>query len=322
MNWQYQARRVGLGRAAYLLYHAPVSIARKSLAAGGPLEQWRDARGRLQMERAAGTLVTARGPADPSLPDLHFLTGRKFWYQTAFCLHSLQEQTGRVFRVVLHDDGSLDAETADRLRTLFPAAKIRLRAESDARIQALLPPARFPFLHAERRQRYPNFLKLTDVHAGANGWRLVLDSDMLFFRRPDFLLAWLAAPDRPLYMLDVGDAYGYSRPLMESLTKAPIPPCVNAGFCGFDSGVIDWERLEFWCRRLVETEGTQYYIEQALVAMMLAGQPRAAVPRPDYLVMPGEAECRAPQAVLHHYVANSKQGYFRHAWRHIAPGCP
>ncbi|HEX2852748.1 MAG TPA: glycosyl transferase family 2 [Opitutaceae bacterium] len=317
MSLKKQARRLGFGRAAYLLYHAPASVVRNSLAAGGPLEQWRDARGRGAMERAAASLPTARTPADLALPELHFLTGRKFWYQTAFCLHSLQHHSSRVFRAVFHDDGSFDGETTDRLRTLFPAVEIRRRAENDARVDALLPAARFPFLHAERRQRHPNFLKITHVHAGATGWRLVLDSDMLFFRRPDFLLAWLAAPDRPLHMLDVADAYGYSRALMEAVAGAPIPSCLNVGLWGFNSGSLDWERLEFWCRRLVEAEGTSYYIEQALCAMLVANQPRAIAPKEDYLLMPDNAECVAPHAAMHHYVAASKRGYFRHAWRHI-----
>jgi hypothetical protein len=200
---------------------------------------------------------------------------------------------------------------------LFPAAEIRRRADNDARVAELLPPARFPALHAERRRVYPNFLKLTDVHAGAANWRLVLDSDMLFFRRPDFLLAWLAAPDRPLHMVDVGDAYGYPAALLAELAGAPIPHLVNVGLTGLQSEAIDWERLESWCRRLIEAHGTSYYLEQALVAMLLAGRPCAVAPREDYIVMPALAECRAPRAVLHHYVAESKRGYFRHAWRLI-----
>lgn len=317
MNWKKTAQHLRLGRAAYRLYHAPIAAVRSSLSAGGPLEQWRDSRNREEMERAAGSLRTTQGAVDRSLPELHFLTGRKFWYQTAFCLHSLQQQSGRVFRAVFHDDGSFDRETTDRLRTLFPAAEIRFRTESDARVDTLLPASRFPFLHAERQQRHPNFLKITHVHAGSSGWKLVLDSDMLFFRRPDFLLSWLAAPDRPLHMLDVADAYGYSRGLMETIAGASVPGRLNVGLWGLDSGSIDWERMEFWSRRLVEAEGSSYYIEQAVCAMMVANQSCAVAPRDDYLLLPDNAECIAPSAVMHHYVAASKRGYFRHAWRHI-----
>ena len=321
MSWKHTARQLGLGRAAYLLWHAPAAALRQSVRAGGPFEQWRDRQGRLAMEQAAAALPTRRGPAVAGRPELHFLTGRRFWYQTAFCLHSLQQQAGEVFRAVFHDDGSLDAGTIDRLRALFPAAEIRRRAENDARIEALLPVARFPFLH-DRRHHYPNILKLTDVHAGAQGWRLVLDSDMLFFRRPEFLLAWLAAPDRPLHMTDVGDAYGYPLDFMGELAGAPVPHLVNVGLTGLRSEALDWDRLESWCRRLMEKHGPNYYLEQGLAAMLFAGQSCAVAPRPDYLLLPGENECRAPTAVLHHYVAEAKRGYFRHAWRHFAAARP
>jgi hypothetical protein len=314
MSWRKQAKQLGLGRAAYHLWHAPVAAVRESITAGGPLEQWRDARARREMELAATTLPTSRAAAEIHVPELHFLTGRRFWYQTAFCLHTLQVHSQRVFRAVFHSDGTFDATTTDRLRALFPTAEFHSRSESDARAAELLPPDRFPFLNAERKQLYPNFLKVTDVHLGARGWRLVLDSDMLFFRRPDFLLTWLGAPDRPLYMLDIADSYGYSRPLMEKLTGISLPAQLNVGMWGLNSESIDWEKLEFWCRRLVEAEGTCYYVEQALMAMLVAGRPCAIMPREDYLLLPDRNECRVPRAVMHHYVARSKRGYFRDAW--------
>ncbi|HTQ30162.1 MAG TPA: glycosyl transferase family 2 [Opitutaceae bacterium] len=314
MNARSAARAFGLGRAVYWLWHAPAGAVRKSLAEGGPLEQLRDRRAHGEMIRAAAQLPPQSGPAAADRPELHFLTGKKFWDQTAFCLHTFQAQSGGAGPAVFHDDGSADEATVDRLARLFPAARWRRAEIIEAEIDAFLPAAKFPVLR-ERRAHYPNLRKLTDVHAGARGWRLVLDSDMLFFRRPDFLLDWLAAPARPLHMLDVQDSYGYPRPLLESLAGAPLPARVNVGLCGLRSETLDWEKLEFWCRRLIEAEGTSYYLEQALTAMLLAGQDRAIAPAEDYLLLPDEDECRSPRAVLHHYVAHSKRGYFRQAWR-------
>jgi hypothetical protein len=141
---------------------------------------------------------------------------------------------------------------------------------------------------------------------------------MLFFRRPDLLLAWLEAPARPVHMTDVHDAYGYSRTLMDSLAGAPIPRRLNVGLCGLRSDELDWDRLESWCHSLQDAEGTSYYQEQALAAMWLAGRECVAAPAEDYVLMPNEDEARHPRAVMHHYVHLSKRGYFRHGWRHIA----
>lgn len=313
------ARRFGIGRLGYLLWHAPIGAVRGSHAAGGPFQQLADLRGRHAMERAAVNLPTTCADPQANLPTLHFLTGNSFWFQTAFCLHSLQRQAGTSFRAAFHDDGSLTPAQRERLQTLFPHATVLDRADHDDFIEQHLPRTKFPFLH-DRRRRYPNIRKLTDVHAGRTGWQLVLDSDMLFFRRPEFVLRWLSAPDRPLHLVDVTDSYGYSRTLMESLAGSPIPPRVNVGLTGLNSDNLDWVQLEFWCRQLIETEGTNYYLEQALVAMLVAGKDTAIAPAPDYVIAPSRPECIQPTAVLHHYVAASKRWYFRETWRqHASP---
>lgn len=308
------ARQFGLGRLAYLLWYAPIGAMQKSIAAGGPLQQLTDLRGRRAMERAATRLPENSGQLAAEFPEIHCLTGNRFWFQSAFCLHSLQYHAATIFPVVFHDDGSLRPSQRDCLERLFPRARIVTRAENDERLGALLPPSKFPVLN-ERRRRYPNILKLTDVHAGRTGWRLVMDSDMLFFRRPEFLLRWLSAPDRPLHLVDIANAYGYSLSLMESLIGSVIPQRVNVGLCGLRSDEIDWEQLEYACRRLIEAEGTQYYLEQALVAMLVAKKPAAVGSEKDYVIAPSESECRQRTAVLHHYVANSKRWYFRDTWR-------
>ena len=314
MNARAFAHRLGFGRLAYLLWHAPVGVVRRSIDAGGPLEQWRDHQAHAAMTIAAAQLAPQDLPLATGWPELHFLTGARFWDQTAFCLYSLQRHAGQALPAVFHDDGSATDTIMDRLGRLFPHARWRRHAEIVATLDQHLPAARFPVLR-ERWAAYPNIRKLTDVHVGSRGWKLVLDSDMLFFRRPEFLLAWLTAPARPLHLVDVEESYGYSPALLRSLAGMPIPPLVNVGITGLASESLDWERLERWCRELIAAEGTSYYLEQALIAMLVAGQPCAVAPAPDYIVLPGEAECRNPRAVLHHYVAGSKRWYFRETWR-------
>jgi hypothetical protein len=309
-------KRLGFGRLVYGLWYAPIGAVRTSIAAGGPIEQWRDRQAHAVMAAGAAQLSLQDLPVATGWPEIHFLTGAKFWDQTALCLYSLQRHAGQTLPAVFHDDGSATDTIVDRLGRLFPCARWRRRDEIVAMHDQHLPVARFPVLR-ERWAAYPNIRKLTDVHVGSRGWKLVLDSDMLFFRRPDFLLAWLAAPTRPLHMVDVEQSYGYSPALMQSLAGAPIPSLVNVGITGLASESLDWDRLERWCRELIAAEGPSYYLEQALIAMLVAGQDRAVAPAADYIVLPNIVECQSPRAVLHHYVAGSKRGYFRHAWRKI-----
>ena len=314
------AARLRLGRAVYLLWHKPLAGIARSRREGGPVNQWINGRGRRAMTTAAPALPPRPMPA-PGAPQVHFLTGKKFWYQTAFCCWSLCHQAGGEIIPVFIDDGTFDDALRAECRRLFPGAVLRGAREIEAALDAHLPVEKFSALRGQRRS-YIHLRKLTDVHAGHGGWRAVLDSDMLFFRRPDALLAWLAAPDRPVHMLDVQNSYGYPETTLTALAGRPIPERLNVGICGLRSDGIDWGKLEFWCARLLAAHGTSYYLEQALCALLLADNHPLRLPAKDYQLMPTEAECRAPTAVLHHYVAESKRGYFRHAWRQVLSAAP
>jgi hypothetical protein len=91
------------------------------------------------------------------------------------------------------------------------------------------------------------------------------------------------------------------------------------GVCGLRSDALDWPRLEFWCAELLRRAGTHYLLEQALVAMLAAESGAVFAPAADYITQPREEEIAEPLAVMHHYVHDSKRGYFRTAWRHVAP---
>lgn len=301
------------GRLLYLLWHRPIGPLKELWRAGGPIAARRTELGRRAMEQAAWSLP-ALPPASGARLELHLLTGRRFWYQTAFCLWSLARNCGRPLAPVIHDDGSLGEPEKAALARLFPALRIVPPAEALARLETHLPASRFPTLR-ERWAAYPHIRKLTGPHLGSQGWKLVLDSDLLFFHRPDFLVAWLDRPDRPLHAVDCEESYGYPTATMGELAGHPIAALVNVGLTGLSSDEIDWDRLEFWTRSLLARHGTSYYLEQALVAMLVAGRPCAIVPAVDYVTRPLPPEALECRAVMHHYVAQSKRWYFRHCWR-------
>jgi hypothetical protein len=266
------------------------------------------------MEAAARSLPPVLQKIGSPPLEIHFLSGSKFWYQTCFCVWSMQRTSPVALRPVLYNDGTLSEEQAASIRVLFPQISLTPYEEIEARLDQFLPRGRYGSLR-ERRLVYPHLRKLTDIHAGTCGWKLVLDSDMLFFREPTFLLNWLRAPDLPCHMLDVASCYGYPPELLEELAGTPLPQRLNVGVCGMQSDAIDWDRLEFWCRNLILRAGSHYLLEQALTAMMLAGVACRVAPEKDYVALPSRAEAQRPGAVLHHYVAESKAWYFRYAWR-------
>lgn len=269
-----------------------------------------------QMARYASKLHQLQSP-DSSITDpLHvwFLTGSRFWYQTLFCAWSLAKHSQRCIAVHLLDDGTLMCEQEQILREFFPFGVTRWRIDLLDQTEQYLPTRRFPILR-QRCLDYVNIRKLTDVHLGGSGYRLVLDSDMLFFSPPTELLAWCDAPSGACLMHDCQESYGYSRVLMTRLAGAEIPPLLNVGICGLSSECIDWDELEFWCRSLLDAEGTSYYLEQALVAMLAARMPRTVMPAERYITLPSRTQVSEGQGVLHHYVSDSKPLYFGKAWR-------
>jgi hypothetical protein len=318
MSTSEMFRRLGFGRLALALWHQPAGRVRDSLRNGGPWQERRTKRGCREMEKAAATLP-ALPPLDGLPLELHLLTGRRFWYQTAFCLWTFARHSGRPLAPVVYDDGTLTDEFRTPLLRLFPCVRFAGQAETLARLDAHLPAAKFPVLR-ERWLNYPNIRKLTDPHLGSQGWKLVLDSDLLFFHRPSLLIDWLEQPMQPLHAVDCETSYGYSRPLMNELAGEPVADLVNVGLTGLNSSGLDWERLEFWCRTLIEHERTNYYLEQALVAMLLAGRNCAIAPAADYVTLPRPPEAHDCRAVMHHYVAHSKRWYFQHCWRMALTG--
>ena len=326
-----------LGRLAYLFFYRPLGAWKQMIKEGGPIEQWKTERGRRAMEQAAygltapvaGNGLRVNGPENSPLAtsntsletgakpvEVQVLTGRKFWYQTAFCLWSFAQASGREVRAVVHDDGTLDQQQAEVLLRLFPGSRVETRDMIAERLDVLLPSSKFPALRA-RRMELPLMKKILDVHAGRTGWTLFMDADLLFFRRPDFLLNWWDNPSQPLTSVDAEYAYGYPLELLEELANAKVRPLINTGLSGHRSDLIDWDKMEYWCKSLVDRAGKHYYQEQALIALLTAGHDCAVLPPEDYVTLPREPEASRCKAVMHHYVASSKPWYFRENWRRV-----
>lgn len=306
-------RRLGLGKLALYGYHRPIGLIRQSIAEGGPLEQIKTERGRRQMMEAAWNLPCLAAKPDRHQAKVNYLSGRDFWYQTLVCFVSLQRHAPFQITPVVHDDGTLTTHVRGAISRVVPWARFVDRAAIRERLDRYLPESRFPSLR-HRRRVYPHLRKLTDIHLGRSDQGLVLDSDVLFFRRPDAMLAWFATP-HAIYMQDIADAYGYSPALMRELAGGPVPRKVNVGLYALDRSVIDWDELELWCKTQLERENANYLQEQGLTALLLSKQTPTPLPAEDYLLMPDVSEGAAPRAVMHHYVAASKRSYFQHGWK-------
>lgn len=248
---------------------------------------------------------------------VYFLTGKKYLYQTLFCIQSLNKISEARFNFILVDDNSFDDSINKQIEKQLPGCAIVKREEIEKNFQKMLPEERYSNLHRKRKE-YPHLKKLTDIHTlPGNNWKLVFDSDMLFWSEPKAILDWLSAPYKPLYMQDCQNSYGYSKPLMEQLTSSKIPDFVNVGVIGLNSTQINWDKLNEWVAVLEEKEGTSYYLEQALTAMLISETSCEVLPLNEYIVNPDKDIIEHHAGILHHYVDLSKENYFKKAWKAI-----
>jgi hypothetical protein len=283
-------------------------------------ESWLEHQGEKAMRRQAFSLRPIEpDPASPARA-LWFLTGRRFWHLTLFCAWSLRRTSRSRLHLHLIDDGTLRPDHTAPFAHHFEKITVITKDDARSRLHQCLPANRYPFIH-QQWLTYPNLRKLIDPHLAAPRWNLVLDSDLLFFRKPEALLEWINLPDRPLHAVDSETSYGYPSPVLDELAGAPVPPLVNVGLTGLDGSKIDWDFIESICRQLITTHGTHYFLEQALIAILMARAPaRMILPAEDYVTLPTPPEATDCRAVMHHYVALSKRWYFRDNWKKIANG--
>src|SRR5690606_23457654 len=190
---------------------------------------------RAAMADAAWKLPIFPGWESKAAPlDVHFLSGKKYWQETDFCFWMLCRVSADPLRMVIHDDGTFPEEELAHFRRIFPNVLFHSIKSIESRLDEHLPADRYPTLR-EWRVRQPLLRKLTDLHAGTTGWKMLLDSDMIFFRRPEYLLEWMRGDKKPLYMVDVKNAYGFSHRLRHGIVQKPIHDKINIGIFGLKS---------------------------------------------------------------------------------------
>lgn len=160
--------------------------------------------------------------------EVHILTCHRDLLDAIWCLKTFCHFSNTRPAIVIHDDGTLGASDVETLLQHFHGCRIIRRADADAELTEVL--SAYP--HCLRFRLRPDFycaLKLFDAfHLARADKLLLLDSDLLFFRRPVELLKHIAA-DRPCFQRDYQDAYSMPRAALETTFGMAIEPMVNAG---------------------------------------------------------------------------------------------
>jgi hypothetical protein len=290
-----------LGQLTYNYLHKPILSPIK--ANGGLAGYVKTIIGKRQMHKKATTLRIADFKQLNTKVTVVGVAGKANWYQMVFCLYSFYNNLGFNLKTVIIDDGTIDDELTKKIHSQVPFATIISHNEAGLRANEFFNAGKYLVINSLLNV-FVVFKKLFHAHALVEGPVLVLDADMLFYKKPHELIEWMNSPDKPVYMYDKSSIYGLNSEVI--LKKLPIKHNVNTGIIGLNNKNFDFEKLERLAKNYMEVDGLNYLIEQALYAMYLNDMETICLSPTNYEIIPPKNEAKKPMAVMHHYPTENR----------------
>jgi len=246
------------------------------------------------------------GVAADGVP-VHVLTGRDDWLLACWMLASWFHTTARNWRIVIHDDGHLPAEAWPVFEKMFPGVTGVVAADADRKVIEAL--AGHPACR-DYRQAHPLARKIFDIPALTTADRfIILDSDVLFFRKPEAMLRWCEnATGECWFNEDLQESLPIPREEVRAKLGIDVWPRVNSGLCLMDRSAIDLDLCERALRETGLLAGHIWLVEQALFAICASAHGAGGLLPPEYEV--SLAKKARPDAVARHYVGAVRQRFY------------
>lgn len=238
--------------------------------------------------------------------EIHVLTSKSDWINLIWVLKSFYQASGKHYRLCIHEDGSLTGEDLQILHYHFPQSRLIDRRNAD---DAMKPVLRDMPLSHDFRSSNPLALKVYDFQAFLRSDRLfLLDSDVLFFRKPTVLCARLEDSEYRLNTLNKDWTNGYTvtpDQLQEHLDFR-WPHLINSGLGLIHEGVVRPELCEHFLS-LPGVLGHHHRIEQTLIALCCARDGFEFLPE-EYDVL---NQRELPSTPSRHYTGPIRQRMYR-----------
>ncbi|HVQ20598.1 MAG TPA: hypothetical protein VMS23_06050 [Terrimicrobiaceae bacterium] len=243
-----------------------------------------------------------RGPRAPV--SVHTLVSSETWDAGILAAISFESFSARSWPFFIHDDGSVTASQRLVIERTLPGARFIPRPEADK--VALDQLASYP-KSLSNRGRHNLSLKFFDFPAHAPYDRfLVLDSDVIFFKRPTEILDWVDSGKEEFWFNeDTGEKYCSPRPQIENALRMKIWEKVNTGICLVPKSAISLELGERLIAAFETSAHHPQFFEQTLYALMASAHSRGGMLPSTYNISWGYL--RAAGSVCRHYV-----GAFKH----------
>lgn len=211
---------------------------------------------------------------------VHMLVSSKTWHAGILAAASFELHTGRQWPLFIHEDGSVSSTARATILRLLPGVRFVPRCEADARVSERL--AAYPFA-TTHRANYNLFLKFADTAVFADRARfLVLDSDVIFFRRPNEILEWTDSRSPAcLYNEDTKEKFCIPRSEIEAALGSSLLPRFNSGLVLMQKAAMDLALAEKFLATFGARAHAPQFFEQTLYALMASTNAGggAALPR-------------------------------------------
>jgi len=225
------------------------------------------------------------------------LTSRKDWFACLWSLVSFYEFSGLRLPLLIYSDGTLEENHARQLAKVFPNARFIHSSVGESLVAKEL--SCYPNCRRFRKLQ-PYARKIIDLPIlGNSPYILILDSDVLFLRRPEELIQYLGSNlcSRFVFERDFQEAYFATIDEIRERFSVDVASRVNVGIIAADVSNFDYAKIERW---LAQDEVAQHpWAEQTLWAMY-AGRERTTILGAAYDVT--MAARVAPGTVAKHYI--------------------
>ena len=234
---------------------------------------------------------------------LHMVLSHSGLLMGQLTLRSLEFHSGRSWNPIIHDDGTLSDDDVREIKQNFPDATVIRRDVADDILDEAL--SAFPHCR-ENRKKHPWFLKVFDTrHYAPHERYIVIDSDIVFFKRPDFVREWMRErPETFWFMEDTKEKYSSTRQGIESEMGFPVWERVNSGLDLMVRPAVELELAEKFLQRCAPLAREFCFLEQTFFAVVGAAWRRGGKLPKEYEI--SWTNFRRKGAVCRHYVGAFK----------------
>ena len=238
---------------------------------------------------------------------LHMVVGKEMTLLGMLGLRSLEWHSGYSWAPVIHDDGTMDEVDFEAWKRFFPECTIIPKDRADKEVSSALEP--FPACR-ENRLKHHWFLKVFDTHHYASHEHyIVLDSDILFFRRPQLVLDWIKDPFGTFYVMrDTKEKYSHPKQKIVEAMGIPMMEAVNSGLDMVPKGEFSLEFAEQFLTNCSANATHYEFLEQTIFAIMASRAPNGRHLPSEYEI--SWNRIRRWNAVCRHYVGSVKKDLF------------